>query len=127
MHLVAYLLLIVTPCVKKRDLKERWSKHIGILLTMVIYDTAWGFGLLTDLCASLVYQLVFSILSLLLGIMVFVFFHVLSKKEDPPPAKTKIYREPESHTNMRSTEEFSLQNDVEIGVDDVLVEQITQL
>ena len=129
MHLVAYLLLIVTPCVKKCDLKGRWSKHIGILLTTVIYDTAWGFGLLTDLCASLVYQLAFSILSLLLGLMVFAFFCVLSKKVREawtPPAKTKIYYVPELHTNTRSTEEFSLHNDVEKGDDDDQVEQCTQ-
>ena len=127
MHLVAYLLLIVTPCVKKCDLKGRWSKHIGILLTTVIYDTAWGFRLLTDLCASLVYQLAFIILSSFLGLTVFAFFCILSKKVREactPPAKTKIiYRVPESYTNTRSTE---MQNDVEKGDDDDQVEQCTQ-
>ena len=69
MHLIAYILLPITLCVKKHDLKEQWTKYIGILLTTILYDTAWSFELLTDLCGSLIYQLAFAVLSFFLGLI----------------------------------------------------------
>lgn len=132
MHLVAYILLFTTPCVKKCDLKGRSRKHTRIFLTTLMYDSVLGFGLLTDPCASLIYQLAFMIPSSLLGLIVFTFFCILSKKVQKACtrcAKAKhIYRKPESPTNVRQTEEYQLpQSDVERAVDNVQVEQITQL
>ena len=125
MHLIAYILLPITLCVKKHDLKEQWTKYIGILLTTIIYDTAWSFELLTDLCGSLIYQLAFAVLSFFLGLTVLTFFGVLSSKErkdnsykisGTPPAKTRP--EPESYSNMRPTDHELQQIDPERGIGD---------
>ena len=107
MHLIAYILLLIT-FMKKHDLKEQWMKYIGIVLTTILYDTAWGFELLTDLCGSLIYQLAFAVLTFFLGLTMLTFFGVLYNKDtsytvsETPQAKTRL--EPGSYTNMRPTD-----------------------
>ena len=90
-HLLAYIVLLFSPFVYRHKNKimgshSTWLReHIGLLLAFVFFDIAWGVGLPSthslDLGAiRVIFQVIFVVSSILLGLVIFVVFCMLSRE-----------------------------------------------
>lgn len=91
--MIAYGLLLLAFCISEPRIKDdnnndrtAWKREqFGLLLAIVFFDIAWGFGLPAlqfteslDTSLRTAFQIVFIVFSALLGISVFLFFCLLS-------------------------------------------------
>ena len=90
-HALLWLYLVLLPCpcclnIFKNRVKGSWlRKYVGLALTLFIFDIGWGLGLPTThplyVENSPVYaQVVFSVANGFLGLILFIFYCLLSKK-----------------------------------------------
>ena len=94
-HVIAYGLLFLAFCTSQPESKDAssndkttWKREqAGLLLAMVLFDIAWGFGLpalqyseTLDNSLRTAFQIIFIVSSILLGVVVFLFFGLLSRE-----------------------------------------------
>ena len=93
LHVIAYILLFLAFCIPQPTNKDASNnekttcrrEQTGLLLAIIFFDIAWGFGLPTlqysetlDNSKRVAFQFVFIVFSILLSAVVFLFFCLLS-------------------------------------------------
>ena len=102
-HLPLWLGLLLLPCpcfsnTVKEHVRRSWLReYIGVILTLLLFDVGWGLGLPATHplhVGSLRFygQIVFSAANGCIGLVLFVFFCILSKKVRQTCAVTAIVK-----------------------------------